>query len=76
MVAELKVMGVKGLPGKSGSDKFYKPSQDNLALEKYPLSRDLYIVNSQGGGGLGLGFAASPQLLLTGLLVLLFLVHS
>lgn len=58
MVAELNVMGVKGLPGKSGSDKFYKPSQDNLALEKYPLSRNLYIINSQGGGGLGLGFAA------------------
>lgn len=58
MVAELNVMGVKGLPGKSGSDNFYKPSQDNLALENYPLSRNLYIINSQGGGGLGLGFAA------------------
>lgn len=58
LVAELKVMGVKGLPGKSGSDKFYRPSQDNLALENYPLSRNLYIINCQGGGGLGLGFAA------------------
>lgn len=58
MVEELKVMGVKGLPGKSGSDKFYRPSQNNLALENYPLSRNLYIINCQGGGGLGLGFAA------------------
>jgi phosphate transport system substrate-binding protein len=58
LVAELKVMGVKGLPGKSGSDNFYRPSQDNLALENYPLSRNLYIINCQGGGGLGLGFSA------------------
>lgn len=58
LVAELNVMGVKGLPGKSGSDKFYRPSQDNLALENYPLSRNLYIINCQGSGGLGLGFAA------------------
>jgi len=57
LVAKLKVMGVKGLPGKPGSDKYYRPNQDNLALEQYPLSRDMYIINYHGGG-LGLGFAS------------------
>lgn len=58
MVKELRVFGVKNLPGKEGSDKFYKPSQDNLAMELYPLRRKLYIINCQGGNGLGWGFSA------------------
>lgn len=57
LVATLKVMAVKGLPGKPGSDKYYRPNQDNLALEQYPLSRNMYIINYHGGG-LGLGFSA------------------
>ncbi len=54
----IKVLAVKNLPGKPGSDKFYKPSQDNLALKLYPLQRELYIINCQGGPGLGTGFAS------------------
>ncbi len=57
-IGGLKVLGVKNIPGKPGSDKFYKPSQDNLAMELYPLSRGLYIINCQGGPGLGWGFAS------------------
>lgn len=57
-VSELKVLGIKNSPGKPGDDKFYKPSQDNLAMGVYPLSRDLYIINCQGGPGLGAGFAS------------------
>ncbi|EOR93147.1 Putative phosphate ABC transporter, phosphate-binding component [Arcticibacter svalbardensis MN12-7] len=57
-VAELKMMRVKNLPGKPGSDKYYIPNQDNLAQEQYPLSRNVYIINCQAGGGLGLGFAS------------------
>lgn len=34
------------------------PSQDNLAQGKYPLARDLYIINCQGYSGLGMGFAS------------------
>ena len=58
LIEGLRVLGVKNLPGKPGSDKFYKPSQDNLAMELYPLSRDLYIIDCQGGAGLGSGFAS------------------
>ena len=58
IVADLRLMRVKNLPGKPGSDKYYVPNQDNLALEQYPLSRNVYIINCQAGGGLGLGFAS------------------
>lgn len=57
-VSGLTLMGVKNLPGKPGSDRYYKPSQDNLATELYPLRRGLYIINCQGGPGLGWGFAS------------------
>lgn len=57
-VDNLKTLGVKNVPGKPGSDRFYKPSQNNLALGVYPLTRNLYIINCQGGPGLGWGFAS------------------
>ncbi len=58
LIDGLRVLGVKNVPGSPGSDKYYKPSQDNLAMELYPLRRDLYIINCQGGAGLGWGFAS------------------
>ncbi len=39
-------------------DGYYKPSQNNIAEGKYPLARDLYIINCQGYSGLGMGFAS------------------
>ncbi len=38
--------------------EYVYPSQDNLAMQKYPLARDLYIINCQGYDGLGMGFAS------------------
>lgn len=58
LVANLKTMSVKNSAGLAGSDKFYKPNQNNLALDLYPLSRELYIINCEGGFGLGTSFAA------------------
>lgn len=57
-VDKLRVMGVRNLKGKPGSDKYYLPDQDNLGSGLYPLTRDLYIINCQGGPGLGSGFAS------------------
>ena len=37
---------------------YYMPSQNNIAEGKYPLARDLYIINCQGYTGLGMGFAS------------------
>ncbi len=57
-VSALKILGVKNIEGKPGSDDFYKPNQNDIALELYPLTRALYIVNCEGGAGLGTGFAS------------------
>lgn len=34
------------------------PSQNDIAEGRYPLARDLYLVNCQGASGLGMGFSA------------------
>ncbi len=37
---------------------YYKPTQDNIAQGKYPLTRKIYLINVQGFAGLGMGFAS------------------
>ena len=49
----VNVLGVKGI----NKSEYVFPTQDNLAQGKYPLARDLYIVNCQGYAGLGKGFS-------------------
>lgn len=58
VVTDLKILGVKNIAGRPGSDAYYKPNQNDIALEKYPLTRSLYIINCEGGAGLGTGFAS------------------
>ena len=58
IVAKLRVMGVKNIAGKLGSDAYYKPSQNNIAQGLYPFTRSLYVVNCEGGPTLGAGFAS------------------
>lgn len=53
-VDKVNVLSVKSLT----SVNFYPPSQNNIAEGKYPLARDLYIINGQGYSGLGMGFAS------------------
>lgn len=38
--------------------RYYDPNQDYIASGKYPLARDLFVVNCQGYTGLGMGFAS------------------
>ena len=51
---KVTVLSVKGVT----SNDFVYPSQDNIASKKYPLARDLYIINCQGFEGLGMGFSS------------------
>ena len=53
-VDEVNVLSLKGVTGQN----YYEPSQNNIAEGKYPLARDLYIINCQGYSGLGMGFAS------------------
>jgi phosphate transport system substrate-binding protein len=50
----VNLLAVKSLSGGG----YYMPSQNNIAEGKYPLARDLYIINGQGYSGLGMGFAS------------------
>jgi phosphate transport system substrate-binding protein len=53
-VNNLNILRVKGLTG----NEYFLPTQNNIAEKKYPLARDLYIINCQGYSGLGMGFAS------------------
>ena len=54
IVKSVQVLSVKGIEKKD----YFSPTQNNIAEGKYPLARDLYIVNCQGYSGLGMGFAS------------------
>ena len=53
-IKKINILSVKGL----NDTQYYSPSQNDLAEIKYPLARDLYIINCQGYSGLGMGFAS------------------
>lgn len=51
-IAKINVLSVQGT-----DNKYYSPTQNDIAEGKYPLARDLYSVNCQGYVGLGMGFS-------------------
>ena len=53
-VDQVNVLNVKGV----SEQNYYAPTQNNIAEGKYPLARDLFIINGQGYTGLGMGFAS------------------
>jgi len=58
LVNGVKVVGVKDESSKRNPDTYFKPSQNTLAMQQYPLMRGLYIINNTGRPGLGTGFAS------------------
>lgn len=54
VVNKVKALAVKSLT----DENFYLPNQNDLGEGKYPLARDLYVINCQGNSGLGMGFAS------------------
>ncbi len=57
-MTNIKVMAVRNVKTDTSNNRYFKPSQDNLGAELYPLSRKIYMLNYQGGSGLGMGFAS------------------
>ncbi|MBD3749565.1 MAG: substrate-binding domain-containing protein [Sphingobacteriales bacterium] len=55
---EQDVEKVKEIAIKQPDGTFQKPTQSNLKLGNYALTRDLYLINCQGRAGLGTGFAS------------------
>ena len=54
LMQKINVLSVKGLK----DEQYYSPTQNDIAEMKYPLARDLYIINCQGYSGLGMGFSS------------------
>lgn len=54
LLENVKVLGVKAVNGA----EYVTPSQNNIAEGRYPLARDLFIINAQGFAGLGMGFGS------------------
>jgi len=54
LVHNINVLSVKGVK----DNNYYSPTQNDIAEGKYPLARELYIINCQGYTGLGMGFAS------------------
>ena len=63
-LSKVKTLAVKNLAAKDTTGVYYPPTQNNLINGKYPLLRNVYLLNAEGTGGLGTGFAnwlASPR---------------
>jgi phosphate transport system substrate-binding protein len=56
-VQNIKILGVS-IPAIKDGKSFVKPNQSNIADHSYPWTRKLYLLNFQGGKGLGMGFAS------------------
>jgi phosphate transport system substrate-binding protein len=55
-VNQIKVMGLCQGDRKNDAKSYFKPTQSDLALGNYPLMRNLYLINCEGGPGPGTGF--------------------
>ena len=54
LISKISILKIKDI----NKQNYFYPTQDNIAGLDYPLARDLYIINCQGGDGLGMGFAS------------------
>jgi phosphate transport system substrate-binding protein len=53
----IKVVALKN-DSSSQSQEYYQPFQAYIALDQYPLIRDVYLINRESRNGLGTGFAS------------------
>lgn len=55
---ESRLKNIKVIPLVNDKKELVKPSQSSLALNDYPLTRTIFVLNYQGKSGLGMGFAS------------------
>lgn len=53
----VKVAGIAGSDTAAENGNFYKPYQAYIALQNYPMTRQIYIILREARAGLGTGFA-------------------
>lgn len=54
----VRVASISSEASPKSVDDYYQPFQAYLALKKYPLRREVYIISREGRAGLGTGFAS------------------
>lgn len=57
-LSKVRVVSLPPADSTMEDSEFYKPYQAYIALKKYPLLRDVYIVSREMKSGLGTGFAS------------------
>ena len=57
IVSDIAVLAVDNVKIDKGPKKYYRPTQSNIAMGSYPLTRKVYVLNYTGRDGLGMGFA-------------------
>jgi phosphate transport system substrate-binding protein len=57
-LSKVRVVSLPPADSVETDNEFYKPYQAYIALKKYPLLRDVYIVSREMKSGLGTGFAS------------------
>jgi phosphate transport system substrate-binding protein len=55
---ESRLKNIKVIPLVNDKKELVKPSQSSLALNDYPLTRTIFVLNYKGKSGLGMGFAS------------------
>ncbi|HEY9003889.1 MAG TPA: substrate-binding domain-containing protein [Mucilaginibacter sp.] len=53
---KVKIVSIKDESSKTDPNTYFRPSQETLYKNQYPLKRDLYIINCSGRKGLATGF--------------------
>ena len=57
-LANVRVVSLAAPENEMAEKEYYKPYQAYLALKKYPLLRDVFIISREMKSGLGTGFAS------------------
>ena len=57
-LSKVRVVSLPPADSAMASSEYYKPYQAYIALKKYPLLRDVYIISREMKSGLGTGFAS------------------
>jgi phosphate transport system substrate-binding protein len=57
-LSRIKVLDVATSANPVYPDDYYKPYQAYIALQQYPLVREVYMINREGRAGLGTGFVS------------------
>lgn len=57
-INKIRILDVQNSMGEQADGDYYAPTQSNFGLGKYPLMRDIYVLNYQPKTALGIGWSS------------------